>query len=99
MNSDEVIARALAEDIGSGDVTTKACVPAGRRGRGYFLARETLVLAGTEVLPAIYELRGGVEELVLLHKDGDHLHEGNRIAEVTGNARTLLECERVALNF
>jgi nicotinate-nucleotide pyrophosphorylase (carboxylating) len=98
MNS-EVIASALAEDIGSGDVTTQACVPADRRARGYFLARETLVLAGTELLEKIYAMRGGVEQLVLLHKDGDRLREGARVAEVTGNARTLLECERVALNF
>jgi nicotinate-nucleotide pyrophosphorylase (carboxylating) len=95
----DVIASALAEDIGSGDLTTEACVPADRRARGFFLARERIVLAGTEVLPEIYRQRGGVEELNLLHKDGDHLSEGTRIAEVTGNARTLLECERVALNF
>ena len=50
------------------------------------------------VLTAIYEIRGGAA-LTLLHKDGDHLHEGDRIANVQGSARTLLECERVALNF
>lgn len=95
----DIVARALAEDVGSGDVTTQACVPADRRARGYFIARENMVLAGTEVLPEIYSQRGGVEALTLLHKNGDRLHEGARVAEVTGNARTLLECERVALNF
>jgi nicotinate-nucleotide pyrophosphorylase (carboxylating) len=44
-------------------------------------------------------MRGGVTLLEILHKDGDHLLEGDRIANVTGRARTLLECERVALNF
>jgi nicotinate-nucleotide pyrophosphorylase (carboxylating) len=95
----DAVQRALAEDIGSGDITSSACVPQDRRARGYFLVRESLVLAGIDILPVIYEMRGGVEELRLLHKDGDHLHEGVRVAEVTGNARTLLECERVALNF
>lgn len=95
----DVIEAALAEDIGAGDITTIACVPADRRARGYFIARERMVLAGTEVLGRIYEQRGGVEELRVLHKDGDHLQEGARVAEVTGSARTLLECERVALNF
>lgn len=95
----DVIRRALEEDIGSGDVTTAACVPADRQARGYFIARESLVLAGTRVLAPIYEMRGGVDELTLHHMDGDHLHEGVRVAEVLGNARTLLECERVALNF
>jgi len=95
----DVIAAALAEDIGAGDITTNACVPAGRRARGYFIARERMVLAGTEVLAEIYEQRGGVEDLKILRKDGDHIHEGTRVAEVIGSARTLLECERVALNF
>ena len=95
----DVIARALAEDIGTGDVTTEACVPADRMAAGYFLARAPLVLAGIEVLEPIYAARGGVDELSIKHKDGDHLQEGDRIAVVRGRARTLLECERVALNF
>jgi len=95
----DCVRRALEEDIGSGDVTSQACVPADRRASGYFLARQEMVLAGVEVLAPIYEARGGVEELTLLHRDGDHLNEGDRIATVRGSARTLLECERVALNF
>jgi nicotinate-nucleotide pyrophosphorylase (carboxylating) len=95
----DVVHRALAEDIGPGDVTSQACIPADRRASGYFLARQSMMLAGTDVLAAIYEARGGVEELTLLRKDGDHLAEGDRIANVRGPARTLLECERVALNF
>jgi nicotinate-nucleotide pyrophosphorylase (carboxylating) len=95
----DAVNRALAEDIGSGDVTSEACVPADRRAAGYFLARHSLVLAGSDLLPIIYDARGGVEELSLLRKEGAHLEEGERIAEVRGSARTLLECERVALNF
>ena len=95
----EGVQRALAEDIGSGDVTSNACVPADRRASGYFLARQRMVLAGIDLIPVIYEQRGGVEELKILRKDGDHLVEGDRIATVRGSARTLLECERVALNF
>ncbi len=94
-----IVQLALAEDIGSGDITSEVCIPAGRRASGYFLARHSLVLAGADLLSAIYEARGGVEELTLLHKDGDRLQEGDRIATVIGAARTLLECERVALNF
>src|ERR1019366_2884990 len=95
----DIVNLALAEDIGSGDVTSQACVPADRRASGVFLARAPLILAGVNLLPMIYEARGGVEELTLLHKDGDRLEEGIRIAVVRGRARTLLECERVALNF
>lgn len=95
----DVVQRALAEDIGAGDVTSQACVPADRRAAGYFLARQSLVLAGVDLLAAIYDARGGVENLTVLHRDGERLSEGDRIAEVRGLARTLLECERVALNF
>jgi len=95
----DAVHRALAEDIGSGDVTSQACVPADCRASGYFLARQSMVLAGVDLLAIIYEARGGVEELKLLHRDGDRLTEGDRIATVRGPARTLLECERVALNF
>ena len=95
----DIVRQALEEDIGTGDITSQACIPEDRRAAGHFLARESLVLAGTELLRIIYEIRGGVDHLEILHKDGDHLHEGDRIANVTGRARTLLECERVALNF
>jgi nicotinate-nucleotide pyrophosphorylase (carboxylating) len=90
----EVIDRALAEDIGSGDVTSQACVSADREAKGYFLARESMVLAGAEVLPLIYK-----EGLTLVHENGARLREGDRIAEVKGNARALLAYERTALNF
>lgn len=95
----DAIRRALAEDIGGGDLTTLACVPEETRARGVFLAREDLVLAGCELLPAIYDERGGVDHLELFYSDGDQLHDGQILAEVIGSARTLLECERVALNF
>jgi len=95
----ETLRRALEEDIGPGDVTTQACVPEARTARGRFLAREPLVLAGTPLLPLIYRLRGGVFDLVFLKKDGDRCEDGESIAQVYGRAHTLLECERVALNF
>ncbi len=94
-----IIELALAEDIGSGDVTTEACVPPDRQAEGRFLVREDLVIAGLELLPAIYGVRGGVDDLRLLNADGDRVSEGETLATVRGRARTLLECERVALNF
>ena len=90
---------ALEEDIGSGDVTTRACIPSERRARGRYLARESLVIAGLQLLAEIYECRGGVDELVLLRRDGERCEDGDVIATVAGRAQTLLECERVSLNF
>jgi len=89
---------ALEEDIGAGDVTSQACVPESRMAAGRFLAREPLVAAGLGVLPAIYEARGGAE-LTILKRDGERCADGEVMATVSGRARILLECERVALNF
>jgi nicotinate-nucleotide pyrophosphorylase (carboxylating) len=90
---------ALREDIGSGDVTTETCIPAERMATGRFFAREGSVLAGVELLPIIYELRGGVESLDLVRASGDTVAAGVVVARVRGSARTLLECERTSLNF
>ncbi len=95
----EAVRRALAEDIGAGDVTSQSCISAERHASGRFFARAPIVLAGVELLPVIYELRGGVEELQLLKASGDCANPGDAVAFVRGSARTLLECERVALNF
>ena len=95
----DVVRLALAEDIGTGDVTSQACIPESRKASGRFLAREPLVVAGLDVLREIYDARGGVDELTLLRRDGDCVVDGDILATVHGSARTLLECERVALNF
>lgn len=90
---------ALDEDIGPGDITSRICVPESARARGVFLAREPMVAAGVELLPLIFDLRGGVDELVLECKSGERVEAGAPLARVAGKARTLLECERVALNY
>ena len=96
----ETVRRALAEDIGDGDLTSQLTVPPDRQAEGKFFARAEITVAGIELLPVIYELRGGgVDHLELLKKSGDRAHDGELLAVVRGNARRLLECERVALNF
>lgn len=95
----ETVARAMQEDIGPGDITTLACIDESVQAQGAFFARQGLTLAGTPVLPIIYELHGGIDSLELAAHDGDRLTPGTPIAKVQGPARTLLTCERVALNF
>jgi nicotinate-nucleotide pyrophosphorylase (carboxylating) len=88
-----IVRIALEEDIGTGNVTTRACVPESQQAHGRFLAREPLIVAGLGLLHELYDS-------VTLHKhDGDSCIDGEIIAEVAGTARTLLEHERVALNF
>lgn len=90
---------ALAEDIGSGDITTELTVPAERNASGAFFAREPMVVAGTELLPVIFNLLGGVESIELLKRSGDRAEPGDCLASVRGSARLLLTAERTALNF
>ena len=95
----EAVWRALEEDIGPGDITSESCVPPDRRSEGCFQAREPLVVAGSELLPVIYQMRGGVDEVRLAAVSGVRVSAGEPIAWVRGRARILLECERAALNF
>ena len=90
---------ALDEDIGSGDATTLACIGAHRIAVGRYYARQEAVLAGIGLLELIYEMRGGVQHLHLPIMDGQSVSDGQMVAEVRGKAQTLLECERVSLNF
>ena len=95
----DAVRRALEEDIGPGDVTSEACLPAGQVAEGRFIARQELVVAGVELLEVIYRQRGGVDNLRLDKASGELASKGEALAWVRGPARTLLECERVALNF
>lgn len=89
---------ALAEDIGGGDITSELTIPADLEAQGDFIARQALIVAGLDVLPLIYDARGRAR-LQIFASDGQHAETGQRLAAVSGKARTLLECERVALNF
>lgn len=90
---EDAVRRALAEDIGSGDITTNLCVPKEATATGRMVARESLTLAGVEVLPLIFP------ECNIVRQSGDRLQDGDEIARVQGSARALLTGERTALNF
>lgn len=94
----DLIERALAEDIGAGDITSQLTVPENLMAHGSYLAKQSLVLAGVELLPVIFEFRGGAQ-FCINFTSGSHISPGDVIATVSGRARTLLECERVSLNF
>lgn len=95
----EVVARALAEDLGRGDITTDACVPDAVVGRCAFRARSPLVSAGGAIILEVFrqvDARVQVSELV---PDGVTLAHGAVMARVSGAAASILKGERVALNF
>src|SRR5580658_3379136 len=91
----DAVRRALAEDIGSGDITTQLCVPSGAQASGRLIAREPMTLAGVELLSVIFdEVAPGACEVRLRHSSGARLESGDEIASVRGPARALLTGER-----
>ena len=95
----ELIGRALKEDIGHGDITTESLIPEGMQASGVFVAKSAGILAGINVSRAVFRyLEPGIT-FETFKTDGDTLAAGDVIARVTGKAATLLTGERVALNF
>ncbi len=94
-----ILDAALAEDIGTGDITSSLCVPAGKLASGRFVARQSMIVAGVELLEPIYRRRGSLGRLDVRVASATRVNDGDEIAKAEGDARTLLECERVALNF
>ena len=95
----DLASRFLDEDIGFGDITTMAVVPAQARGHGRLLAKAPLVLAGLEVAQAVFQTADQRTSLQSPLTDGDWLEPGTEFAELHGPAQALLTAERVALNL
>ena len=97
---EDLIRDALAEDIGQGDITTEATVPAGLVARGVLQAKTSLVVAGLDVALATFRMVGGAAVRARAHvADGARLAPGTILAEIEGPARALLTAERTALNL
>ncbi len=94
-----IIANALAEDIGDGDVTTLNTVPADAVLHGVFLAKEAGVVAGLEVVRGVFSLLNPAVKLEFDVADGEWVQPGQVFGAIHGPGRTLLFGERVALNF
>jgi nicotinate-nucleotide pyrophosphorylase (carboxylating) len=95
----QLIRVALAEDIGSGDITSRLTVPADRRSRARLVARSGGVLAGIDVCRLVFAaVDRSVWFRARLH-DGARFRKGMVLAVVAGRARSLLAAERTALDF
>ncbi|MFA5072883.1 MAG: carboxylating nicotinate-nucleotide diphosphorylase [Nitrospirota bacterium] len=99
LNIEKLIRDALAEDIGSGDVTIDATIPLESTSTAVMLAKQDLALAGLDVAGAVFHSLDSTIRFEPLKKDGDRITKGSEIARLSGNTRVLLMGERVALNF
>ncbi|MSR64408.1 MAG: carboxylating nicotinate-nucleotide diphosphorylase [Verrucomicrobiae bacterium] len=102
MNPDIVrnaVRQALAEDTGTGDITTNALVPADAKARAYIGAKQPCVLAGLDLARATFLELDPHFQFTPFKQEGDLCQRGDRVCELAGLARALLTGERTALNF
>ena len=92
------VAAALAEDLGSGDVTA-SLVPASQQVRAQILAREPAILCGTDWAEATFNQLDDTIRLEWMVQDGDRLAADMPVVRLSGPARPILTGERTALNF
>lgn len=95
----DLIQRALAEDIGHGDITTDNIVDIEQENTGIFVAKSPGILAGLEVCQAVFKYLDPQIEFTIFKQDGSAVQPGDNIAQAAGKTRVLLTGERVSLNF
>ncbi|MBU7007831.1 carboxylating nicotinate-nucleotide diphosphorylase [Phosphitispora fastidiosa] len=96
---DEIIAGAIKEDVGTGDLTTMSTVPEGAVTEGYIYAKETGVIAGTWAAERVFQFLSHEMQFTYRKRDGDIVEPGDVIAVISGPAGPILTGERVALNL
>ncbi len=96
---DKIVRKALAEDLGAGDLTTRLTVDKETHGRAEIAAKEAAIVAGLPLLRKICAAAGGGVEIRECVLDGSRVDVGDVLAVLAGSAHTLLATERVMLNF
>jgi nicotinate-nucleotide pyrophosphorylase (carboxylating) len=96
---DRIIEFALEEDAGRGDITSEALIPCDLQGKAFMLIKEKGVVAGLGVVEKTFHKVDPSIKSQILIRDGDRVNPGDVIMRVSGNLRSLLKAERVALNF
>jgi len=96
---EEIIDRALAEDLGKGDVTTEALIHGDWQGTGSIVAKKEGILAGTEAAKQVFHRVDPELKVEILLEDGAKVKLGGKVARVSGSIASILKAERVALNF
>jgi nicotinate-nucleotide pyrophosphorylase (carboxylating) len=94
-----LVERALAEDVGAGDVTVSATIPVGAAGKAHIVAKQELVCAGLPLAEKVFRALDVQMDLEFRARDGELLKKGQNILRLSGNGGAILTGERTALNF
>ncbi len=93
-----LVQAAMAEDLGEGDHSTLAVIPADARGKAVLKIKQDGILAGVEIAKKIFQIREA-EAVVHVHKnDGEVIYSGDTAFTVDASVHTILSCERLVLN-
>jgi len=96
---EEIVDRALAEDLGWGDVTTEALISGDQRGSGGIVVKGKGVLAGVDIAAKVFHSVDPESKVDISLGDGSKVKPGDVVAKVEGRFASVLKAERVALNF
>jgi len=96
---DKIITNALREDIGTGDITTNALINENDSCKAMILAKDDAVIAGLPIANRVFSIFDDKICFTIKVNDGEIVQRNQTVAEIIGNARTILTCERLALNF
>ena len=95
----KIIDLALREDIGKGDITSLAVIESKQKAVGKFLVKDNGVIAGLSIAKQVMKSVDKKLKFKIIFSDGSEVKSGDVVAEVSGNARSILSAERTALNF
>lgn len=96
---DQIIRNALHEDIGGGDLTTIATIPPATQTRAELVAKDDFTLAGIDVAEKVFKALNSDIDYEPLTRDGHQVRRGDVLAWIRGDAASILQGERVALNL
>jgi nicotinate-nucleotide pyrophosphorylase (carboxylating) len=96
---EEMIDRALAEDLDKGDITTEALISGDRQGTGFVVVKQEGILAGINVAKQVFHRVDPELKVEVLLEDGARVKPGSKVGKVSGSIASILKAERTALNF
>ena len=99
MTIDDLIKQALAEDIGDGDHSSLATIPADAQGKAHLLVKEEGIIAGIDIARKVFHFVDSSIVFEQLIEDGSMVKPGDIAFQVSGKSTSLLTAERLALNY
>lgn len=93
-----IIENAIREDVGPGDYSSLACLPANAQGKAKLLVKESGIIAGVDFAKMVFDYVDKNLQVEILKQDGDNVNLGDIVLNVYGNSQSILKAERLVLN-